>query len=80
MIDAESQVMLGVLHANRTFCHLARKMRIEYGGEDTKNIGDAFETIVGAYYTEKGFDAFHVWASRIYEHLVREASAAFDEW
>ncbi|EKM61127.1 uncharacterized protein PHACADRAFT_204280 [Phanerochaete carnosa HHB-10118-sp] len=72
-------VILSVLHANRTFCHLARKMKIDYGGADTKNIGDVFETIVGAYYTEKGFEAVHAWAIRIYEPLVREASIAFDE-
>lgn len=71
-------VMLSSLHANRTFCHLARKMEIEHGGADTKNIGDVFETIVGAYYTEKGFDAVHQWALRIYEPLVQEASVAFD--
>lgn len=74
------KVMLSVLHANRTFCHLARKMQIDYRGADTKNIGDIFEVIVGAYYTEKGFEAVHAWAFRIYEPLVRDASIAFDEW
>ena len=69
-----------MLHANRTFCYLAQKMKIEYGGADTKNIGDVFETIVGAYYTEKGFEAVHEWAMRVYEPLVHEANTAFDEW
>ena len=72
--------MLSVLHANITFCHLARKMEIDLRGDDTKNIGDIFEAIVGAYYTEKGFEAVHEWASRVYQILVREASVAFDDW
>ena len=70
---------MNVLHSNRTFSHLAHKMRIVYSGEDTKNIGDLFETIVGAYYTEKGFEALHAWASPVYAPLIRAASIAFDE-
>lgn len=74
------KVMLNVLHANRTFCYLARKMEIDHRGDDTKNIGDIFEAIVGAYYTEKGFEAVHLWASRVYDDLVHVASVAFDDW
>ena len=72
--------MLSALHANMTFCHLVRKMEIDLRGDDAKNIGDIFEAIVGAYYTEKGFEAVHEWANRVYETLVHEASIAFDEW
>lgn len=70
--------MLGVLHSNRTFSHVAHKMGLTKAA-DTKTIGDVFETIVGAYHTEKGFDAVQVWAHRLYEPLVQAASVAFDD-
>ena len=54
-------------------------MRIFHSGEDTKSIGDVFETIAGAYFNEKGFDALHAWASSFYEPLIKAASVAFDE-
>jgi dsRNA-specific ribonuclease len=54
-------------------------MGILHSGADTKNIGDIFETIAGAYYMEKGFDALHAWASPVYEPLIQAASDAFDE-
>lgn len=79
-ISIPLKLMLNVLHANRTFCHFARCMKLENGGHDTKSIGDIFEAIIGAYYTEKGFEAVHVWASRVYEVLIRKASVAFDDW
>lgn len=72
-------LLLNVLHANRTFCHLARRMKLENSGHDTKSVGDIFEVIIGAYYTEKGFGAVHAWASRVYEVLIHEASIAFDD-
>ena len=55
-------------------------MHIENSGHDTKSTGDIFEAIIGAYYTEKGFEAVHAWASRFYQSLIRETSLAFDSW
>lgn len=48
-------------------------------GENAKTVGDVFETIIGAYFTEKGFEAVHIWATRVYEPLIRAANIAFDE-
>lgn len=55
-------------------------MNLHKGKEDQKTVGDIFEAIIGAYYTEKGFDAVYAWASRVYETLVQKASTAFDDW
>ena len=43
----------------------------------TKTIGDVFETIVGAYYTEKGFDALYQWTKRTYEPIIAATIDAF---
>jgi dsRNA-specific ribonuclease len=46
---------------------------------DTKSIGDVFETMIGAYFTEKGFEALHEWVKRSFESLIDAAAAAFDQ-
>ena len=45
---------------------------------DTKSIGDVFETMMGAYFTEKGFDALHAWVKRAFEPVIEAAAGAFD--
>ena len=45
---------------------------------DMKSIGDIFETMVGAYYTEKGFQALHEWMKRSFEPILQAAALAFD--
>lgn len=47
---------------------------------DTKLVGDVFETMVGAYYTEKGFDALHAWVQRAFEPVIEAAASAFDHY
>lgn len=59
-----------------TFCHLANKLGIATNGH-AKDIGDIFETIVGAYYTEKGFAALCEWTNRVYEPILLAAIEAF---
>ena len=46
---------------------------------DMKSIGDIFETMVGAYYTEKGFQALHEWMKRSFEPILQAAALAFDD-
>ena len=43
-----------------------------------KTIGDIFETLMGAYYTEKGFDALYEWTRRAYEPIITAAIKAYD--
>ena len=45
----------------------------------TKSIGDVFETIAGAYYTEKGYDALYEWMKRTYDPIIPVAVNAFHE-
>ncbi|KAI0695142.1 hypothetical protein BC835DRAFT_1544575 [Cytidiella melzeri] len=67
------------LHSNYTFCHIVHKMGLRISA-DTKSIGDVFETMIGAFYTEKGFGALHDWVKRSFEPIIEAAAAAFDHW
>ena len=43
----------------------------------TKSIGDVFETLMGAYYTEKGFNGLYEWTRRTYEPVLLAAINAY---
>ncbi|KZT06008.1 ribonuclease III [Laetiporus sulphureus 93-53] len=42
-----------------------------------KATADLFETVIGAYYLEKGFEALCAWVQEIYEPLIKVARKAF---
>ncbi|KAI0348541.1 ribonuclease III [Trametopsis cervina] len=67
-----------VVHSNFTFANLVHKMGVRISA-DTKSLGDVFETMMGAYYTEKGFDALNVWVKHAFGPVIEAAAAAFDQ-
>ncbi|KAI0094804.1 hypothetical protein BDY19DRAFT_914699 [Irpex rosettiformis] len=68
-----------IVHSNFTFSHIVHKMGLRLTA-DTKSIGDIFETMIGAYYTEKGFHALHDWMKRSFEPILGAAALAFDQF
>ena len=45
-----------------------------------KATADLFETVLGAYYLERGFGALCNWVSDLYRPLISTAEAAFYKW
>lgn len=50
-----------------------RKIRAE-----VKRTADLFETVIGAYYLESGFESLNEWVADLYAPLIAAARTAFD--
>ncbi|KAJ3552253.1 hypothetical protein NM688_g4250 [Phlebia brevispora] len=67
------------LHRNLAFCHLANRMGLTTSGS-TKSIGDVFETLMGAYFLEKGFQSLYEWTRRTFEPIIMAAYEAYSRF
>lgn len=47
---------------------------------EIKATADLFETVVAAYYIDRGFEALCDWVRDIYTPLIEAANAAFRAW
>ncbi|KAH9950427.1 hypothetical protein B0H21DRAFT_723340 [Amylocystis lapponica] len=84
------------LHSNATFSYLAEKLdilavsgtvlralTIRTFGEvrpQVKATADLFETVIGAYYLEVGFEPLCDWVREIYTPLIKVAENSFLKW
>lgn len=48
------------------------------GRSQIKETADLFETLIGAYYLESGFDCLNKWVAEMYKPLICAARKAFD--
>ncbi|TFK41241.1 hypothetical protein BDQ12DRAFT_711037 [Crucibulum laeve] len=66
-----------VLTANSTFAHLMHKVAFHNLNDPVKPAGDAFETIIAAFYKECGHDAFHGWIKQFFRPLIYVVGLAY---
>lgn len=45
-----------------------------------KATADLFETVIGAYYMDHGFESLCSWVRGVYTPLIVAAKKAFDDW
>lgn len=50
-----------------------------HSGKESKRVADAFETLVAAFFFDKGFDALCAWVSDALGPLLIAAKKAFDD-
>ncbi|KAF8905504.1 ribonuclease III domain-containing protein [Gymnopilus junonius] len=69
-----------VLTANSTFAHLMCKVGLYKPGDPVKPAGDTFETILAAYHSEKGPEAFKIYIRTYFVPLILSVSKAHDQY
>ena len=77
-ILAVSQPVMRALTA-RTFGE-AYKQPLSYNRDIIKITADLFETLIAAYYLERGYEGLLVWVEGLYKPLIFAAADAFYDW
>jgi hypothetical protein len=72
------QTLRAALNANATFTHFMIHVGAFEGDSTgrTKVAADAFETVIGSYYIERGFDALCTWVADMLKPLIAVAAKA----
>ncbi|KAF8202850.1 ribonuclease III domain-containing protein [Pholiota molesta] len=60
-----------VLTANSTFAHIMQRLGFHNDNQPVKPTGDAFETILAAYHSERGLDAFNQYVRQSFSSLIQ---------